>query len=520
MISKTIILISFQEQPNLGVGYLSSVLLDANFHLVILDFRLGKERILSHLEKLNPLVVGFSIIYQYHIHKYHELIEYLRHNGIRCHFSAGGHYPSLRPKEFFSLIPSLDSIVLFEGEITFLELVEALNDSKEWQKIKGIAYKKNGSITINPLRELVRNIDDFPPPYRPHLTEFAVGKKYATLLAGRGCVYDCSFCSVRKFYSTPPGPIKRMRRPEMVVREMELLHDQMGSSIFMFQDDDFPVAKPKGPDWAWEFCQRLQKQGFYKKILWKINCRPDEVDSQLFSEMKKCGLFLIYLGIESGTDDGLRFMNKKIKVKQIYSGVKTIKDLDILYDYGFMLFDPLTTIESIHHNLDFLEQIIGDGTSPIGFGKMRPYAETRIEADLRGQGRLIDRRGFEDYHFLSHSVNELYRVVTNAFLEWIGSHEGVANLCKWVRYYIRIYKSFYGNGTAIRNIEYRAKTVIAESNHFAINIIRNICDMLEDSVPGDTITHKVHEKTLATHQHYQMQVKNLIQEIKILHQNH
>lgn len=100
MISKTIILISFQEQPNLGVGYLSSVLLDANFHLVILDFRLGKERILSHLEKLNPLVVGFSIIYQYHIHKYHELIEYLRHNGIRCHFSAGGHYPSLRPKEF------------------------------------------------------------------------------------------------------------------------------------------------------------------------------------------------------------------------------------------------------------------------------------------------------------------------------------------------------------------------------------------------------------------------------------
>ncbi len=503
----------------MGVGYLASVLINADFDLKIIDIRLEKEHILHEIRASNPLIVGFSVIYQYHIYKFRDLINYLRHNGVRCHLCAGGHYPSLRPQEFLEVIPNLDSVVLFEGEITFLKLARALANAEQWQNLKGVAYTDNGSIQINPLRAMVRDLDEFPPPYRPQLKEFVVGKKYSTILAGRGCVYNCSFCSVRKFYSLPPGPIKRMRRPEMVVREMELLHEQRDCSVFMFQDDDFPVAKPSGPEWAWEFCQLLREKGLSDKILWKMNCRPDEIESSLFSEMHRCGLFLVYLGIESGTDEGLKFMNKSTEVQKIHRGVKTLKDLDILYDYGFMLFDPTTMIQSIRNNLSFLRQIIGDGSSPIGFGKMRPYAETRIEKELRKQGRLIDRKGFEDYHFQDQSVDDIYAVVAKCFENWIGSHKGVTNLSKWARYTINVFKRCYGNGGNIKAIESHTKAVICESNHFALDLIETICNTMASSEIDESFVPRIQEKAQIAHRKYQNQLKQIIDEAELLYRN-
>jgi radical SAM superfamily enzyme YgiQ (UPF0313 family) len=178
------------------------------------------------------------------------LINYLREHGIHCHFCAGGHYPSLKYNEVLQIIPQLDFVVLFEGEYTFLELARSIYVGQDWKHIDGIAYRENSSIIANPLRPLEKDLDNFPLPVRQPLKEYTLGKKYATLLASRGCYYDCSFCSCREFYSRGGGPVKRVRRPEMVVREMELLHEQKDCSIFMFQDDDFPVAHNRGKTWV------------------------------------------------------------------------------------------------------------------------------------------------------------------------------------------------------------------------------------------------------------------------------
>jgi radical SAM superfamily enzyme YgiQ (UPF0313 family) len=234
-----VVFIAFLEQDNLGVGYMASVLLQNRIDIKIIDFRAGKKGILEQIKHFNPVVVGFSIIFQYHIYDFRDLINYLRKYGVNCHFSAGGHYPSLRYNELLDIIPQLDSVVLFEGEYTFLELVQAINSGRGWNNITGIAYRENNSIVANALRPLEDDLDSFPPPVRQPLKEYAFGKKYATILAGRGCYHNCSFCSIREFYSKPPGAIKRIRRPEMVVREMELLYQQLGCSIFMFQDDDY-----------------------------------------------------------------------------------------------------------------------------------------------------------------------------------------------------------------------------------------------------------------------------------------
>jgi anaerobic magnesium-protoporphyrin IX monomethyl ester cyclase len=480
----TVVFVAFQEQDNLGVGYVASTLLNAGYDIRLLDFRIGESAILEHLRRLNPLVVGFSVIFQHHLDRFQELIASLRGHDIACHFCAGGHYPSLRPVELMNAIPELDSVILFEGEQTFLEMVRALSANGNWKNILGIAYRENGRVTLNPLRPLETDLDQFSPPIRPPAREFCLGKKFSTLLAGRGCVNRCTFCSINEFYSRPPGPLKRVRKPEMVVREIELLHLERHCSIFMFQDDDFPVARDRGTGWATKFCKLLAQRGLDNRILWKISCRPDEVDFDLFGHMKRHGLFLVYLGIESGTDQGLRLMNKGIEVATNLRAVSILKELDILYDYGFMLFDPESTFDTVVENLAFLEGMLGDGSSPVTFCKMLPYAETDIERRLRAEGRLKGCPGQEDYDFKDPAIDRLYKYMAWCFSTWIGDHGGLLNLGRWSRYYIAVYKKYYSHSAPCAAMEQEIQKIIGTSNQFFIDSARQILDLVRLGKPS------------------------------------
>jgi radical SAM superfamily enzyme YgiQ (UPF0313 family) len=474
--------VAFQEQDNLGVGYLASVALQAGYDPMLIDFRLGPEAIIEHLRRRDPLVVGFSIIFQYHIAQFRELIDSLRRAGIDCHFCAGGHYPSLRARELLEFIPELDSIVLFEGEHTFLELVERLHAGQDWRDVQGLAHRVDGEFRSNPLRPLETDLDRFPPPVRPPLKEYALGKKYATLLAGRGCLYDCTFCSIRQFYSQPPGPLKRVRRPRMVVREMELLHEQKECSVFMFQDDDFPAGTGRGRAWAQEFCDCLEEAGVSREVSWKINCRPDEVEPALFRRMRDCGLFLVYLGIESGNDQGLSLMNKHMSAETSLAAVDTLKDLGILYDFGFMLFDPESTFATITDNLDFLGRLCADGSSPITFCKMLPYAETDIERTLRQQGRLKTKPGCEDYDFRDGRLTRYFEALSGAFEDWIARRDGLLTRCRWARYHAAIYERYFATDGEADTVREQIATIVAAGNRFFLETARSAAELCQQ--PG------------------------------------
>lgn len=142
MRAKTVIFFAFKEFDNLGVGYLASVLSEEGYKPLIIDLRTSRAEILKLIKKLNPLILGFSFIFQYHIYEFKKLISFLRKSGINAHFSAGGQYASLRHEDLFKLIPSLDSIVRFEGEYTFLELVKCVYSKTDWRKIQVLPILK------------------------------------------------------------------------------------------------------------------------------------------------------------------------------------------------------------------------------------------------------------------------------------------------------------------------------------------------------------------------------------------
>jgi len=466
-----IVFIAFKEFDNLGIGYIAAVLSDAGYEVTVIDFKQDKEDILGSLGSLRPLVVGFSIIFEFHFNEFRNLIKFLRDNGIDCHFTAGGHFASLRYRELFELIPSLNSIIRFDGENIMHELADCLAAGKDWKGIDGIVHKTNSDLIVNTPGKIENNLDNLPYPLRSTLREYIPGKKFATIIAGRGCVNNCSFCSIREYYSQSTGPLKRIRKPEGVVAEMEFLYKKYNCTVFLFQDDDFPVNTGKDVRWADEFCNELVKKKLCGKVIWKINCRPDEVDMKTFGMLKNHGLFLVYLGIEEGTSSGLKLMNKKLTPGQSTEGVNIIKKLEIGFDYGFMPFQPTSTFRTVRENFVYLREMCSDGYTPVLFSKMMPLCGTPLEKQLAREGKIRGIPGFLDYDFSVQPMNHYFDFVDKSFPEWLRDAHGLLNNLKWARNVTEALIQFYGLNTDLEKIKNELKTLIAESNIYFLDML-------------------------------------------------
>src|SRR5215213_7031703 len=144
--STKVALIGYQDQGNLGMGYLAAVLQRHGCRAEMIDVRDSPESIAARLTADPPLVVGFSLIFQFFLPRFRELAIYLREAGVTSHFTIGGHYPSLCHDELLVNFPEIDSVVRYEGEETLIELVDRLNAGRDWSDLEGIAYKGDSDV--------------------------------------------------------------------------------------------------------------------------------------------------------------------------------------------------------------------------------------------------------------------------------------------------------------------------------------------------------------------------------------
>lgn len=409
--SRPVILIGFQRQSNLGVGYLASTLRRAGYVVEVFDYERDRADILAAALRLDPVLIGFSLIFQSYVTHFGALMGYLRENGINCHFTMGGHFPSLSYERTIELLPELDSVVRFEGEMTLLELVDCLGAGRNWRALQGIAYRDGAGVKATEMRSLVHDLDQLPYPERTFNRNAVLGRHATPMLASRGCARTCSFCSIHMFYRTAPGKVVRTRNPAEVVREMRFLLEENGITIFLFQDDDFPLFGPVWKKWTREFLAELHRNGLAGKMVWKINCRADAVDPELFVEMRRAGLHMVYMGLESGTEEGLKTLHKQITVEQNIRAVEILKQIGVRFEFGFMLLDPSSTFESVRANLQFLRTIVGDGSAAAGFGRMVPYDGTPIKDELERTGRLRGDVSRPDYDFFDPRLNDFYNEI-------------------------------------------------------------------------------------------------------------
>ena len=474
-----VLIVAFGEDENLGVGYLISVLKSAGVETIMIDFRRNNNEILEVIRRQTPITVGFSVIYEVYLDEFAQLTRFLRQNGIACHFTAGGYYASLHPEELFRLIPEIDTIVRFEGEHTFPELINCLRTNTGWKTVRNLAFRENGSVIMTPLRGLEMDIDSFPFPYKGKCEKYAMGKRYTTIIAARGCNYDCSFCNTREFYRQAGGPLKRVRKPESVVSEMCHLYAEKKCSVFLFQDDDFPVRTSGSGSWIKSFCSELENRGLKGKVMWKINCRPDEIDRDTFGLMKQHGLYQLYTGLEDGTDEGLIRLNKRMTLDTGLQGVEILRNHELDFDFGFMLFQPETTFGSLRENLRYLELICRDGYTPVTFLKIMPYFDTRVEKELRAQGRLKGNPGNLDYNFRAESLDDCWAAVSECFAEWLWGRRGVVNLSRWVRNYLAVGDFFWGPDPELAVYRKKFRDTLARGNLFLTGSLTELFDYYE-----------------------------------------
>lgn len=409
-----VLLVGYERQENLGLRSIMAYLQAHGHRVVLVPFFPGDEgAVLAAVQEHQPRLVGFSVIFQFTLDEFGRLMRRLRDDGVKAHFTAGGHFPSLRPETTLDLIPELDSIVRFEGEVTLLELLERLHTG-DWRNVRGLAFRNGAEKVISPPRPLIADLDTLPPVFRDEPQQMG-GVNIAAMLASRGCLFNCSFCSIRQFYGTAEGKLRRVRSPQAVVAEMLALYREKNVRFFSFQDDDFAARSGAQRTWLDAFLHELGRSDLRDKIAWKISCRVDDLEAERLERMQAHGLIAVYLGVESGNETGLRALNKHVSVTQNLAAVELLKRHNVATSIGFMLFDPSSTVETVKQNIRFLRTVGEDGYFPINFCKMLPYAGTPIEASLRAQGRLKGTATQPDYGF-SDTVLDWYEfLVQQAF---------------------------------------------------------------------------------------------------------
>ena len=417
----------YEDQENLGLRSIMAHLLAHGYRAFLAPFYPGREdELVAVAERIQPRLIGFSVIFQYALDDFATLMRRMREAGIRSHFTAGGHFPSLCPKETLELVPELDSVVCFEGEETLTELLGCLERPSHWHEIRSLAFRGADTIVVNPPRRLIADLDQLPVVYRDEPRRLWAGVRVASMLASRGCLFNCSFCSIRRFYASVPGELRRVRSPQAVVEEMAMLYREKDVRLFLFQDDDFAARTRRQREWLAAFLDGLAAAGLAHQVRWKISCRVDDLGPEILDAMLDHGLLAVYLGVESGSNEGLRALNKHTTVATNLATIDLLKSRNVALAIGFMLFDPASTIETVRENVDFLRTVGEDGYFPINFCKCLPYAGTAIERELRMAGRLKGTVAQPDYDFLDPRLDAHAFVVQRIFMRRNFSADGLA----------------------------------------------------------------------------------------------
>ncbi len=497
-------LIGFQKMGNLGLGYLSAVLRQAGYRVQVVDIEAPEDEILAAVKAADPVLVGFSLIFQFYIRRYGALMRMLRDHGVAAHFTMGGHYPSLSPEPTLAAVPELDSIVQYEGELTVVELADALAAGQDWRGIEGMVSRgPSGEAVIHKARHLLPDLDALPWPDRDFDPAVILGRFSMPLLASRGCARTCSFCSIHTFYRTAPGKVVRLRKAAEVVREMRHLHDTRGVSIFLFQDDDFPMFGPKWRAWAHSLVDELHADGLAGKVIWKLNCRADAVDAELLGRMRDAGLYIVYMGLESGTEEGLKTLNKEITVEQNLRAVALLKEIGLRFEFGFMLLDPSSTFASVRQNIDFLRTIVGDGCAPATFCKMLPYDGTPIRETLAAEGRLKGDVCTPDYDFLDPRLDDFYADLARIVdvTGWVHGDAALTMQLEWAHTEIAVIRSLFPALPDTDAYETRVRELTAIANARLFEVVEAIADVHEHGrgeLPDPSLLRDYRDRTLDT----------------------
>ena len=410
----------------LGLLYIATYLEKTNYSVKIINYVKGYDEDLTFEEKKeldqdlkNSICIGFSVTTT-QIQRSLALSKYIKNRFSNISIVWGGVHPTL-----FPLVTceneNVDFVIVNEGEVPFVELVKALKSKKDFSKIHGLVYKKNGKVVQNlspSLLDFVNSpipnydlVDDFIKKYSYYYFQ---GKKYkfVEVHTGRGCPYRCTFCLNDILF----GKTRRSRSVESIIEEIKLLKQKYNGTFIKLRDENFFMIKK----YVENFCDALINENLH--IKWWTSARAsffDNATPELMLKLKKSGCFHLLIGAESGSDKILKQIKKDITPKQLIKSAKVCVKYGIVPNYSFMTGFPNEDVIDIKATLKLMRRLkrISPYVNITGPHLLRPYPGGVLYDELKESYSDFFKNKTLEQWATSEKFSEVY--LKPADLPWV-----------------------------------------------------------------------------------------------------
>lgn len=371
----------------LGLAYIAAVLEKNGIDVSILDgyqIRCSRKMLIQILNKERPDIIGITAVTST-IKDAFEVAKISKDVLPKVKVVIGGPHATALPHEVASH-PYVDFACYGEGEYTMLEIAKTISNGRDFSTIKGIAYKKNSRIVINPPRPFIEDLDSLPfPAY--HLLpmgrsnpkhHWGKGSQWASMVAGRGCPFRCIFCAEPKIL----GSKHRFRSAKNIIEEIEYLRERFGIRYITFEDSTFTIHKNR----LEALCQGIIDKGM--DIKWNCNSRVDTLPNEnLLRLMRKAGCTTIFFGVESGNPEILKKV-KHVTIQEVKNAIKLTKSVGIQAHCAFMFGLPGENRATIKDTINFAKVLDPD---TVAFHLLRPNPGTDLFNRYEKEGVIITK---------------------------------------------------------------------------------------------------------------------------------
>jgi len=419
---------SFEHMPAIAIrmpnGALTSLAgnVDAHHRVAVADLilvqRRVRETVLRLVRELEPEVVGLSIM-TFQRRTAERIIGLVRSLRPGVKIVVGGYDPSLAPEAYEEM--EVDYLVRSEGEVTFRELLRAIERGSGFESISGLSYHNGERWAHNPARA----------PHRLEDSEIRLPNRDARVLEGytflgrqidvietsRGCTYDCSFCSIIEMR----GRNFHTYSFERVLSDIRDARDHGARTIFLVDDNITLNVKRFEALCEAIIAAGLHKLDYFVQAMTSAIANHGETLAPL---MRRAGFRYVFLGIENILEGDLAFLRASAKNTERTNGQNignaTLRAIEYLHRNqmfvvgGLIVGSPGDTRESIEANLEFARRYVD---WPY-IQHPTPYPRTPMTKEFREQGLIMNER-LEEYDGTTAVVRTKFLPAEEVeFLRW------------------------------------------------------------------------------------------------------
>jgi len=394
---------SFEHMPEIVIrmpnGALSSLAgnIDAHHKVSIADLILVQRTVPQTIERLvrefQPDVVGLSVM-TFQRRTAMRVIDFIRTLRPAIVVVVGGYDPSLAV-DAYTGNTGVDFIVRGEGEVTFRELLRAIESGGDYGAIAGLSYRSSDGFRHNSDRPIssLEGTEIRPPRRDARVLQgyTMLGRQVDVVETSRGCTFDCSFCSIiemrgRNFFTYD------MSR---VIADIRDAHDKGARAVFLVDDNiTLNIARFE------MLCNAIvdAKLNHIDYIVQAMTSSIANHGEKIAPLMRRAGFRYVFLGIENILDKDLGFLRARSKNEERSRGHivgnASIKAIDYIRRNkmyvvgGLIVGNPDDTPESIEANLTFARRFVD---WPY-IQHPTPYPRTPMTNDLQQRGLIVNDR--------------------------------------------------------------------------------------------------------------------------------